>query len=238
MSYSNASEAPTDLSHILVVDDDERLRDLLQQYLSEHQFFVTVAKNAADARHKLAFFAFDAMVLDLMMPGESGLDLAKSLGADAPPILMLTAMGEAEDRIRGLETGASDYLVKPFEPRELVLRISNILQRQKQTKKQASMLYFGEFYFDIDSAKLYCNEDPIYLTSSESLCLKALAENAGLPVSRERLAELTLANGAKSNERSVDVQINRLRKKIEPTPGRPVYIQTVRGAGYVLHPGR
>lgn len=234
MSYSNDSADPTALCHLLVVDDDERLRELLQQYLSEHGFFVSTAKDAPSARQMLQHFEMDAVVLDLMMPGESGLELAASLGPSAPPILMLTAMGEADDRIKGLEVGARDYLVKPFEPRELVLRINNILQRRQQEISAAFKVKFGEFTFDTRSGKLLQQDHPVYLTSGEVGCLKVLAENAGKPVSRERLAELTL--GAKGNERSVDVQINRLRKKIEPMPGRPVYIQTVRGAGYVLHP--
>ena len=234
MSYLSDSADPTAVCHLLVVDDDERLRELLQQYLSEHGFFVSVAKDTTEARRMLQHFELDAMVLDLMMPGESGLELAASLGASAPPILMLTAMGETEDRIKGLETGARDYLVKPFEPRELVLRINNILQRRQQEMSVAFKVRFGEFTFDTRSGKLLQQDHPVYLTSGEAQCLKVLAENAGKPVSRELLAELTL--GAKGNERSVDVQINRLRKKIEPMPGRPIYIQTVRGAGYVLHP--
>jgi len=221
-----------------VVDDDERLRELLQHYLSENHFFVSGARDAAQARQKLQTFIFDAMVLDVMMPGETGVELMASLGNASPPTLMLTAMGESQDRIRGLETGASDYLVKPFEPRELVLRLHNILRRTKEDAKDTRMLRFGEFSIDIQTGKLFHGNDPIYLTSAESLCLKILAEHAGKPLTRERLAELTATGGAKSNERSVDVLINRLRKKIEPKPGRPIYIQTVRGSGYVLHLGR
>lgn len=235
MSYLNDNADPTALCHLLVVDDDERLRELLQQYLSDHGFFVSTAKDAATARIMLQHFELDAMVLDVMMPGETGIELATSLGKEAPPVLMLTAMGEAEDRIRGLETGARDYLVKPFEPRELVLRINNILQRRQQDLKAMYVVRFGEFSFDTRSSKLLQQDKPIYLTTGEAQCLKILSDNAGKPVSRERLAELTMGS-AKGNERSVDVQINRLRKKIEPVPGRPIYIQTVRGAGYVLHP--
>lgn len=221
-----------EMPHILVVDDDERLRDLLRQYLSDQGFFVSTARDAAAAREKLGFFAVDGMVLDVMMPGETGLQLAASLGRAAPPTLMLTAMGEASDRIAGLEAGVEDYLVKPFEPKELVLRLRNILQRGKPAMVQA--IRFGGFRFELASQKLFHGMEPVYLTSAEALCMKALAEQAGTPVSREKLAELGLQG--KGNERSVDVQINRLRKKIEPVPGRPVYIQTVRGAGYVLHP--
>ncbi|MCI5050019.1 MAG: response regulator, partial [Rickettsiales bacterium] len=235
MSYSNAN-AETDKPVILVVDDDERLRELLLQYLSDHDYFVIAAEDAKQARQKLAFFACDAMILDVMMPGETGIELAQSLQDDAPPILMLTAMGETEDRIKGLETGARDYLVKPFEPRELLLRIGNIVERQKQAKQEEKSVRFGAFRFDLQASKLYQDNEPVYLTSSESQCLAALAQKAGTPVAREDLAEAANPSEGKSNDRSVDVQINRLRKKIEPVPGRPVYIQTVRGAGYVLHP--
>jgi two-component system phosphate regulon response regulator OmpR len=224
-----------EIPHILVVDDDERLRDLLRQYLSDQGFFVSTAKHAEQAREKLAYFQVDLMVLDLMMPGETGLQLAHSLGRRAPPTLMLTAMGEADDRVRGLEVGAEDYLVKPFEPRELVLRLRNIWQRTRGQQNQS--IRFGEFHFDPASQKLTQGEAPVYLTSSEAQCLRVLAEHAGQPVTRERLAELSMGHSS-GNERSVDVQINRLRKKIEPVPGRPVYIQTVRGAGYVLHADR
>ncbi len=225
-----------DMPHILVVDDDVRLRELLQQFLSEQGFFVSTARDAASAREMLSFFAVDGMVLDVMMPGESGMQLAQSLGRTAPPTLMLTAMGEAADRVAGLEAGVSDYLVKPFEPKELVLRLRNILARERSGV--AADIHFGDFRFELSSQKLFRDHEPVYLTSSEALCLKVLADYAGQPVARERLAELTNNGAGKGNERSVDVQINRLRKKIEPVPGRPVYIQTVRGAGYVLHPAR
>lgn len=223
------------LPHILIVDDDERLRELLQQFLSDQGFFVSAARNTAQARLKMSHFQFDALVLDVMMPEETGLEFAASLSGQHPPILMLTALGETQDRIKGLETGVDDYLVKPFEPRELTLRLRNIMRRFESEPEPITEINFGVFRFDIPSTRLFKGDEQIYLTSSESACLKTLAQHNGNPISREKLAELTTGSQEKSNERSVDVQINRLRKKIEPVPGRPVYIQTVRGAGYILH---
>jgi two-component system phosphate regulon response regulator OmpR len=225
-----------DVPHLLVVDDDTRLRDLLQHFLTDQGFRVTVAADADAARHQMQFFEFDVMVLDVMMPKETGLQLAAALPANAPPVLMLTAMGEAEDRITGLEVGARDYLVKPFEPRELVLRLRNLLSSKKVAAPAALRIcHFGPFQFDLQSLTLSQGKQIIYLTSSEAIYLKMLAEQSGQSVSRETLAELHSGAQDKQMERSVDVQINRLRKKIEPVPGKPIYIQTVRGAGYVLH---
>lgn len=222
-------------THILVVDDDERLRQLLQRYLSDQGFFVSTAPDAKAAREALAYFRFDALVLDLMMPGETGLQLAASLPADnQPPILMLTAMAEPADRVRGLEIGARDYLTKPFEPRELVLRLNNLLQQPISPAAEKDMLHFGAFRFEKLSGRLYKDEESVYLTQAESALLQALAAQPGEPVSRESLVALGIGGGDNQNERSVDVQINRLRKKIEPVPGRPVYIRTLRGSGYIL----
>lgn len=222
--------------HILVVDDDDRLRALLKQYLTEHGFFVSTAADTRQADEVIDAFAVDLIVLDVMMPKETGMQYAKRLKTrDAiPPILLLTARSEAEDRIEGLEAGAQDYLAKPFAPRELVLRIENILQRgvQAAPAPESEVVLFGEYRFDLKSGRLNSSEGMIYLTSSEIECLRILAKQAGVPVSREKIAELA---GDLNNERSVDVQINRLRKKIEPQPGKPMYIQTVRHAGYVLH---
>ena len=221
-------------THILVVDDDDRLRDLLKQYLSDNGYFVSTAAHTQEASEILKTFAVDLMVLDVMMPKETGLEFAARLrGFDStPPILLLTARGEADDRVAGLETGASDYLTKPFTPRELVLRMENILQRTSSARLGQRSLQFGPYRFELSSGRLVNDGTHIYLTSSEVDCLRILAMRAGTPVSREKIAELA---GDLSNERSVDVQINRLRKKIEPNPGKPVYIQTVRHAGYVLH---
>jgi two-component system phosphate regulon response regulator OmpR len=223
-----------DQPHILVVDDDERLRNLLARYLSEHRYVVTTACDAADAGAKLTSVAFDLIVLDLMMPGESGLDFAARLRrTSGVPILMLTAMGEPEDRIIGLERGADDYMVKPFEPRELLLRIGNILKRIPQAEPAQTEVKFGELVFDLDRDELRLGDEIIRLTSVETALLKALARRPGTPISREDLIELT---GAAGGDRAVDVQVTRLRRKIEDDPRDPRFLQTVRGKGYVLRP--
>lgn len=221
--------------HILVVDDDTRLRELLLLYLQESGFTVSQAEDSAAARQKILKERFDLMVLDIMMPGETGTSLAKSLRAQGQniPILMLTAMGEPNQRIEGLETGVDDYLTKPFEPRELVLRIRGILRRNRQ-KTLIRTVQFGPFTFDTATLALVYEGASIALTSSEAVLLKVLAQHLGEPVSREELARQSLAGGGLTSERSVDVQINRLRKKIEPEPAKPIYIQTIRHAGYML----
>lgn len=221
-------------THLLVVDDDDRLRALLKQYLGEQGFMISTAANVQEAEDTLRVLKVDAIVLDVMMPGESGLAYARRLTAagDAPPILLLTARGEAEDRIKGLETGASDYLAKPFAPRELLLRIENMLRSQRAEASASKCVTFGDSRFDGSAGLLTVAGAPVYLTSSEIACLRILAERAGTPVSREQMAHLM---GDVNNERSVDVQINRLRKKIEPHPAKPVYLQTIRHAGYVLY---
>ncbi|NBX02865.1 MAG: DNA-binding response regulator [Alphaproteobacteria bacterium] len=226
-----------DKAHILVVDDDDRLRALLKKFLREQGFMVSEASDAAQARRRLAWFSFDAMVLDMMMPGETGAQMLASLGDTAPPTLMLSAMGEVEDRILGLEKGAEDYLVKPFEPKELVLRLATILRRSalaKELKKEPTQVTFGDYIFDMETAQLRLGAEPVALTSSESSLLKILAENAGKPVSREELSK-QMPGGV--SERSVDVQVTRLRKKIGDD-GKTLHLQTVRGAGYVLYAGR
>jgi two-component system phosphate regulon response regulator OmpR len=225
---NNSSAKP----HILVVDDDTRLRELLAVFLRDQGFAVTPAIHAEDARRKLALFAFDLMVLDVMMPGLTGVEFARELGRSAPPVLLLTAMAQTEDRITGLEAGADDYLVKPFEPRELVLRIKAILRRASVTSERRSAVNFGEYQFDLAQGRLLKNDAPFALTTGEGQLLKVLAEKAGEPVAR---ADLALVLGAGASERSVDVQITRLRKKIEPDSGKPTHIQTVRGAGYMLY---
>ncbi len=230
------SEYPGDLPHILVVDDDRRLRELLRRYLAENGFRVTAAEDAGDARAKLQNLAFDLLVLDVMMPGENGIDLTRSLRAarETVPILMLTAMGEPEDRIRGLESGADDYLAKPFEPRELVLRIRRILDRAGAPPAEpVGEVRMGRFTFDLRREELACEGVAVRLTTAEARLLKALAVNAGTALSR---AELTRAAAIAGGERSVDVQVTRLRRKIEPDPRLPRYLQTVRGKGYVLRP--
>lgn len=228
-----------DLPHILVVDDDQRLRELLRKYLSENGYIVLTAEHAQDARAKLALLAFDLIVLDLMMPGESGLDFAKGFRTTSNvPILMLTAMGETEDRIRGLEAGADDYLTKPFEPRELLLRVNAILKRTPKPVEQDSgprEITMGAVCFDVVRGVLSIDGAPQRLTSQEVQLLKVLAERPGQTFSRDDLMERT--GGMQSGGgRSVDVQVTRLRRKIEPDPKLPRYLQTVRGKGYVLLP--
>jgi two-component system phosphate regulon response regulator OmpR len=218
--------------HILVVDDDRRLRDLLSRYLAENGFRVTTAENATQARARLAGLAFDLLVLDVMMPGESGLELTESLRVNNPvPILMLTAMGEAEDRIAGLERGADDYLAKPFEPRELVLRLRGILARTTRPGSADGRVTFGDCVFHIGREELTCGGQPVRLTSTESNLLKVLAQHPGETLGRDELMHMS---GEGGSARSIDVQVTRLRRKIEPDPRLPRYIRTVRGKGYML----
>ena len=230
------SEPEYDLAepHLLVVDDDERLAELLRRYLSDSGFRVTIAANAKEARANLASIAFDLVVLDVMMPGESGLDLTRDLRAEGRvPVLLLTAMAEPEDRINGLEQGADDYLSKPFEPRELVLRIGNILQRRPAPNEAAREIRFGGYRFDVVRGELFRGGDVLHLTAAEAGLLSALAQKAGKAVSRE---ELSIAGQFGGNVRNVDVQMTRLRRKIERDPRFPRYLQTVRGTGYALKP--
>lgn len=222
-----------DLPHLLVVDDDRRIRSLLQTFLMENGFRITAAASAAEAREKMRIMAFDLVVLDIMMPGEDGLSLTQALraGGNGVPVLMLSALAEPSDRIAGLETGSDDYLAKPFEPRELLLRIQGLLRRQSQTVPARTEVTFGPFTFHLQRGELRRNAEAVRLTSREREFLRTLAANAGNPVARGELA----AEGSEEGARSVDVQINRLRQKIEDDPSEPVYLQTVRGAGYVLH---
>ena len=220
--------------HLLVVDDDERLRALLQRYLSSNGFRVSAAANAADARALMKSMAFDLLILDVMMPGESGFDLTKSVRASSSvPILMLTARGEAEDRIKGLEHGADDYLAKPFEPRELLLRVNALLRRAvPPAQKAIAEVHMGDCVYDPERGQLRRKGKPVHLTSSESALLQFFAANAGRSFSR---ADLCARLGV-ALERSIDVQVTRLRRKIEEDPKLPLYLQTVRGVGYVLVP--
>src|SRR5207248_10505492 len=216
--------------HLLVVDDDMRLRELLRRYLSDSGFRVTGAADAAEARAQLASFTFDLVVLDVMMPGESGIDLTRALrqrAAPRIPVLLLTAMAEPEDRVNGLEQGADDYLSKPFEPRELVLRIRNLLQRRPAADPGSTEIRFGGCRFDIGRAELYRGGDVVHLTAAEAGLLSILAQKAGQAVSREQLS-MSLSG----NIRNVDVQMTRLRRKIERDPRFPRYVQTARGTGY------
>ncbi|WP_373505593.1 response regulator [Aestuariivirga sp.] len=222
-----------DLPHILVVDDDRRIRQLLQTYLLENDFRVSVAASAAEAREKMRGFMFDLLVLDIMMPGESGLEFTQSLRGDGNrvPVLMLSALADSSDRIAGLEKGSDDYLPKPFEPRELLLRIRALLRRQEVQGRSRAEVQFGPFVFHVQRGELRKGSEPVRLTTREKDFLRTLAARAGSPVPRGELAP----EGSEEGARSVDVQINRLRQKIEDDPSNPVYLQTVRGAGYVLH---
>jgi two-component system, OmpR family, phosphate regulon response regulator OmpR len=221
--------------HLLVVDDDARIRELLRRYLAGSGFRVTIAGDAAEARSKLASMEFDLVVLDVMMPGENGFDLTRALRKTSrTPILLLTAMAEPEDRITGLERGADDYLAKPFEPRELVLRIRNILQRVPLAASDGHRhMRFGAFRFDRERSELFRGEEAVHLTAAEAGLLAALVRRPNEAISRETLAEEAQFSG---NVRTVDVQMTRLRRKIEADPKFPRYIQTVRGTGYVFKP--
>ena len=228
---------PPQAPHILVVDDDRRLRELLARFLGEHGYRVTAAKDAAEARERRALFIFDALILDVMMPGETGFDLARSVrGESNIPIMMLTARTEADDRIEGLEIGADDYLQKPFEPRELLLRLNNMLRRSapavsEKAEAPVDVVQFGAFTFRLDRGELRQEGELVRLTDRERDLLRVLARRAGEAVSREDISP-----EEEFNERTVDVQINRLRRKIEADPSNPVPLQTVRGFGYRLVP--
>ena len=226
----------TDSAHLLVVDDDARLRGLLHRFLTQQGFRVTTAADAAEARALIKSIDFDCLILDVMMPGENGFDLASDLRAQSElPILMLTARGDSEDRITGLERGADDYLAKPFEPRELMLRATALVRRARGSRPPPHReIKMGNCVFDLERGELTKAGKRVKLTGSEAQLLKLFAANAGRPFSREALcARLNIAL-----ERSVDVQVTRLRRKIEEDPKLPLYIQTVRGVGYVLVPDR
>ncbi len=227
-----------DDAHILVVDDDARLRGLLSRYLTEHGFRVTVAENAAEAREKLGFLRPDLMVLDVMMPGESGLQLAELLHRDHArelPVLLLSARGGPDDRVAGFEAGADDYLPKPFDPRELVLRIRALLRRTAQGEPSAGPLPLGDAVFDLERAELTTDAGTIRLTGGEAALLTALARKPNEVLSREEIAAALGMEDA--SERAIDVQVTRLRRKIEADPREPRFLHTVRGRGYVLKPG-
>lgn len=232
LSIMIENAASTARPHLLVIDDDTRIRALLSKYLQEQGFYISTAKDAADARQALQEFSFDLLIMDVMMPGETGLTLAASLRKESRvPILMLSAMGEADDRILGLESGVDDYMVKPFEPRELLLRIHSILRRSATLAAQRAVR-IGDWAFDTAKHFLTKGEASIALTQSESNLLQLLASHMNQPLSREKLAELS---GGTINERSIDVQITRLRQKLEPDPKKPRHLQTLRGEGYILH---
>jgi two-component system phosphate regulon response regulator OmpR len=228
-------EIPDHAHHILVVDDDRRLRELLARFLTRHGYRVTTAASAAEAQAMSESLVFDALVLDVMMPGENGFDYARRVrAASQVPILMLTARADPDDRVTGLEIGADDYLAKPFETRELILRLSNILKRAApvevvETPATPDAIRFGPFTYRFDRGELRRDDEVIRITEREREMLTIHGQRAGTNVPREELAG---ASGA--NERTVDVQITRLRRKIETDPANPVFLQTVRGIGYRL----
>lgn len=222
--------------HVLVIDDDERLRQLLSQFLTENDCLVSTATDAQDAREILQYLACDLIICDVMMPGEDGMALTRNLKKEGltTPILLLTALGETDSRITGLEAGADDYLAKPFEPRELLLRVQAILRRvaaAPPAKSSQKDIVLGKWHLDLDRGELSAEGERVPLTSVEHTLLKALATRPGDVITREELAALCRMN---ASERTIDVQVTRLRKKIEEDPKVPKYIQTVRGRGYVL----
>ncbi|WP_420585636.1 response regulator [Ruegeria sp.] len=227
-------------AHLLIVDDDERIRDLLKKFLMRNGFLVTAARDAAHARRVLSGLDFDMIVLDVMMPGEDGVSLTKTLReTHTTPILLLTARGETEHRIAGLEAGADDYLAKPFEPKELLLRINAILRRMPETPAQdtaTKILTLGPIRYDVERGEMWQGEDPVRLTATESQLMKIFSAQPGEPISRAKLVEDLGRDKGQAQERAVDVQITRLRRKIEQDPKQPRYLQTVRGAGYMLAP--
>lgn len=218
--------------HLLVVDDDRRIRDLLSRYLGEHGFRVSVAANAAEARGKISGLEFDLAIVDVMMPGETGIELTRSIRKEKDvPILMLTALGETDNRVEGLEAGADDYLPKPFEPKELLLRINNIVRRAAKPEQPViEQVKFGPYNFLVKKRQLTKSGENVRLTDREQEIMVAFALKPGDTVARHEL----LGNELDAGERKIDVQINRLRRKIELDPSDPKWLQTVRGIGYKL----
>ncbi len=231
-------------AHLLIVDDDERIRGLLQKFLVRHGFMATAARDAMHARRLLAGLDFDLIVLDVMMPGEDGLSLTRDLRQTiSTPILLLTAKGEADDRITGLEAGADDYLPKPFEPRELLLRVNAILRRIPKQDEEAQfvqVLYLGPIRYDVERGELWHGSESVRLTATEAALMRIFSGEPNRPFSRSDLVGLLNRDrgvqGEQVQERAVDVQITRLRRKLELDPRQPRYLQTVRGAGYMLTP--
>jgi two-component system phosphate regulon response regulator OmpR len=223
---------PDNAPHVLVVDDDQKIRELLGRYLTEHGFRVTTASDAASARSGMRGLEFDVILLDVMMPGENGLELARDLKATrSVPICMLTAQADPEHRIAGLEAGVDDYIPKPFEPRELLLRLRNILRRATGPAGPSEEVRMGAFTFHVGRGELRQGEEAIKLTERERDLLRSFAQRIGTPIARHELS----SEDSTGNDRAIDVQINRLRRKIETDPSNPVYLQTVRGKGYILY---
>lgn len=229
-----------DDAHLLIVDDDERIRALLKKYLVRNGFLVSTARDAAHARRILAGLEFDLIVLDVMMPGEDGVSLCRDLRQKiATPIMLLTAKAETDDRISGFEAGADDYLAKPFEPKELLLRINAILRRMPAAEPALvvpKVMHMGSVRYDIARGEMWQGETLVRLTATESQLMRIFSGRPGEAVSRLQLVEELSRSGGQTQERAVDVQITRLRRKIEADPKQPRYLQTVRGAGYMLAP--
>ena len=224
-------------AHVLVVDDDERIRALLRRYLAQNGYLVSVAESAAHARRILSGLAFDLMIVDVMMPGEDGLSFTRAIRTTVEtPVLMLTARGEADDRIAGLESGADDYLAKPFEPRELLLRAAAILRRAMPPPELPRSIMLGDIRYDMARGELWRGREPVRLTGTESALLRVLAATPNSAISRAALVEALGGSEGGAQERAVDVQITRLRRKLEADPRAPRYLQTVRGEGYMLTP--
>ena len=228
-------------AHLLIVDDDERIRGLLQKFLMRQGFWVTATRDAEHARRILAGLEFDLIVMDVMMPGEDGISLTNRLRGEgiSTPILLLTAKGETEDRIAGLEAGADDYLAKPFEPKELLLRINAILRRIPTggaINQGPKVLHLGPARYNVERGEMWRGEELVRLTATESTLMKIFSSNVNEPISRAKLVEDLGRDTGQAQERAVDVQITRLRRKIETDPKQPRYLQTVRGAGYMLAP--
>ena len=225
-------------SHLLIVDDDERIRTLLQKFLIRNGFLVSAARDSAHARRILSGLDFDLIILDVMMPGEDGISLTKEVRKNSDtPILLLTAKGETQDRILGLEAGADDYLAKPFEPKELLLRLNAILRRvpaQDEAAPLPKVMHLGQVHYNVDRGEMWQGEDRLRLTATESQLMRIFSSTPGVPLSRSNLVEQLGRDGGQAQERAVDVQITRLRRKIEQDPKQPRYLQTVRGAGYML----
>ncbi len=219
--------------NLLVVDDDERIRNLLSQYLIKEDFIVSTASGAEEARKKIQLIKFDLIILDIMMPGDDGLTLTKEIRDNSEiPIILLTAKSGTDSKIEGLEIGADDYLTKPFNPKELLLRVLSILKRSKSEENIDNEIFFGDYTLNIEKRELTKSKDRVYLTDREMNLLIALAKSPGQPLNREKLA------GIDEPGRSVDVGINRLRRKIEKDPRMPLWLQTVRGEGYILRPDK
>ncbi len=227
-------------AHLLIVDDDERIRTLLAKFLNRNGFLVSTARDAGHARRLLGGLDFDLIVMDVMMPGDTGVELTREIRQRAEtPILLLTAKGETEDRIAGLEAGADDYLAKPFEPKELLLRINAILRRMPEAQGDAIMpkvLGLGRFSYDVERGELWEGDALVRLTATENQLMRIFATEPGEAISRGRLVEELGRDHGQAQERAIDVQITRLRRKIEDEPKQPRYLQTVRGAGYMLSP--